>query len=91
MTTLQYSRLDADTAEIRLLNIAAGDGDDEICCSLSVVSLNSHPQFEALSYVWGDPSIKKDVTVNGASHPVTVNLESALRDYDTHRGEERFG
>lgn len=35
----------------------------------------------------GDPSIKKNVTIDGASHPVTVNLESALRDlrYPSHR------
>ncbi|CAH0058538.1 unnamed protein product [Clonostachys solani] len=80
MTALQYSTLGVGNAEIRLLDIAPGDGDEEICCSLSVVSLNSHPQFEALSYVWGDDSIKKDVTVDGSYHPVTVNLESALRD-----------
>ncbi|CAG9977965.1 unnamed protein product [Clonostachys byssicola] len=80
MTKLHYSALDADNSEIRLFEIAPGDGDDEICCSLSVVSLNNHPRFEALSYVWGDPSIKKNVTVDGASHLVTVNLESALRD-----------
>ncbi|CAH0025435.1 unnamed protein product [Clonostachys rhizophaga] len=79
---LIYSALDADNAEIRLLAIAPEDYDDEICCSLSVVPLRSRscPQYEALSYVWGDPLTAKEVKVDGAPHPITVNLKSALRD-----------
>jgi hypothetical protein len=35
--------------------------------------------YTALSYVWGDGSVTKDVIVNGVSFAVTTNLELALR------------
>ncbi|KAI1461696.1 HET-domain-containing protein [Annulohypoxylon moriforme] len=40
--------------------------------------------FVALSYVWGDPSIRKDIYVNGVRMSVTANLESALRELRNH-------
>lgn len=35
--------------------------------------------YMALSYVWGDPSKKKEIFVNGRSVQVTANLEAALQ------------
>jgi hypothetical protein len=76
---LQYDTLDPQRKEIRLLLVLPRKRDQPIECTLQTVSLDNPPEFEALSYVWGDASIKKPVTVNGAPHSVTVNLEAALR------------
>ncbi|KAI0831038.1 HET-domain-containing protein [Hypoxylon sp. FL0890] len=40
--------------------------------------------FVALSYVWGDQSIRKDIYVDGARMSVTASLESALRELRNH-------
>jgi hypothetical protein len=37
------------------------------------------PPYEALSYVWGAPGVKKEIIVDGHYLEVTVNLENALR------------
>ncbi|KAK7212736.1 hypothetical protein V2G26_019914 [Clonostachys chloroleuca] len=75
---IQYTPLNTYQSEIRLLAIDPGKPRDELRCSLSVVSLNSNPKYQALSYVWGDSSITANITVDGVSHPVTANLKYAL-------------
>src|SRR2546430_2351964 len=37
------------------------------------------PEYEALSYAWGDPNIRQPISVNGKMMRVTSNLYSALR------------
>src|SRR5690242_19763469 len=54
-----YRWLDPVKAEIRLLVLLPGTKNKRIRCTLQVASLNTHPVFEALSYVWGDASITK--------------------------------
>ncbi|KAI1300598.1 HET-domain-containing protein [Xylaria venustula] len=47
--------------------------------------------FVALSYVWGDPTAKREVFVDGIPVPVTANLEAALRELRYHvRIQEGF-
>ncbi|KAI6083982.1 HET-domain-containing protein [Hypoxylon rubiginosum] len=76
---VQYSPLDPDRSEIRLLVLQRSRLSDPVRCTLRTVSLDTPPYFEALSYVWGDMSVKKPITVDGEEFQVTVNLESALR------------
>ncbi|KAK6087616.1 heterokaryon incompatibility protein [Seiridium cupressi] len=40
--------------------------------------------FVALSYVWGDASITREIYVNGMPVQVTANLEAALRELRNH-------
>jgi hypothetical protein len=40
---------------IRILEVLPGRGYDPIVCQMHVASLDEHPYYEALSYVWGDP------------------------------------
>ncbi|VUC31834.1 unnamed protein product [Clonostachys rosea] len=75
---IQYTSLNKLQSEIRLITIDPGKPADELHCSLSVASLNARPKYEALSYVWGDPAITDNITVNGVSHQVTANLKYAL-------------
>lgn len=74
----RYEPLSTPNA-IRLLDIlprAAGGETPSI--SLRIANLSDKPDFEALSYVWGDAGITKDILCNGHGVPVTVNLYDAL-------------
>ncbi|KAH7075909.1 heterokaryon incompatibility protein-domain-containing protein [Paraphoma chrysanthemicola] len=64
--------------EIRLLELLPGEGDDAIRCTTRVVSLNDHPDFETVSYVWGDRTGDRFIEVSGDSIPVTKNLYDGL-------------
>ncbi|KAH8787674.1 heterokaryon incompatibility protein-domain-containing protein [Hyaloscypha finlandica] len=72
--------------EIRLLLLPPGAFNDPICCRLKHVSLSACPVYEALSYVWGDATQTSPMTLNGASYPITKNLESAIRHLRRREG-----
>lgn len=76
---LTYKQLDAASSEIRLLTVQNAAFDEPIQCLLDHAGLESNPEYEALSYVWGDENNVLPVQVNGATIQVTVNLEAALR------------
>ena len=46
---------------------------------VALVSLRDEPLYGALSYVWGDQSVKETILVNGQEFSVTVNLAAALQ------------
>jgi hypothetical protein len=62
---------------IRLL--PSKDFEAEIYCEILRASLNRNPDYEALSYAWGDSKITSPVYLEGARSHVTTNLEQALR------------
>jgi len=76
-----YAPLSRQNKEIRLLLLHAGQGEDQIQCSLRVVSLHDGPKFEALSYVWGekDPTDNTRINLDGQSFSITPNLHAALK------------
>ena len=76
---VQYSPLDPNSAEIRLLELLPGAPNTPLYCKLIVVTLGRRPNFEALSYVWGDTTVKRSITVDGDVFQVTTNLEEGLR------------
>jgi len=78
-TTNIYGKLDHAKREIRVAHILPGTWTDLISCELHVVSLDDSPQYEALSYVWGDLAITVPITVNSCKLEVTTNLSAALR------------
>ena len=65
--------------EIRVLALRSGEVSDAIVCSLHVVVLDEKPEYEALSYAWGDPNVTEEICVDGVEVDVTLNLEVALR------------
>ncbi|KAG4443893.1 hypothetical protein IFR05_000659 [Cadophora sp. M221] len=70
---------------IRLLRILKGGPTDEVTCRLVVVSLDNPGEFEAISYVWGDPSKEKRIVVDG------LNLNITKSAYDIiHRRRSMF-
>lgn len=69
-----------EKGEIRIIRLQPSDDRDAIpVCELLTVSLDEKPEFEALSYVWGDPQVVARITLDGRSKPVTVNLHTGLR------------
>ena len=79
MEYLAYKPLQKDK-EIRFLELSTpSDVDEEITCNLHHVSLEDFPDYEALSYVWGQRTSDEPLfIVNGRKHHVTLNLHSAL-------------
>ncbi|KAI1159418.1 heterokaryon incompatibility protein-domain-containing protein [Nemania serpens] len=75
---VQYSRLSLQLKELRLLYIHPGEPRDPIKCTLRTFPLDYAPKYEALSYVWGDPNVKKSISIDGSPFQVTVNLKDAL-------------
>lgn len=77
-----WQELRADKNEIRLLTIdPANDSQSLISCSLFIASLDHTPQYEALSYVWGDAALPVPILLNGRPWQVRQNLDHALRNF----------
>jgi hypothetical protein len=74
-----YAKLDYAHREIRLLTILDDDDDYLVRCTTRTASLDDCPNFNALSYCWGDPKVTAPIMVDYHVMSVTVNLEKALR------------
>ncbi|KAM0074754.1 hypothetical protein ACKRZS_013134 [Fusarium odoratissimum] len=76
---IDYSSL-APTAEIRILTLKQGTGNDEIICDLGPVT-RAESEYYALSYEWGDES-KNDpfIKVNDGEVQIRKNLFDALKN-----------
>ena len=64
--------------DIRLLQLQPGPHGSRIECHIKHVDLDNDPAYEALSYVWGDPSNRVPIMLNGLSVTISVNLADAL-------------
>ena len=83
MDRYQYSPLDADLKEIRLLTLHAGafSADLEISVHKVALKLDTPPIYEALSYVWGTTENPVDIKVGPSGNgklAITQNLAIAL-------------
>jgi hypothetical protein len=78
-TARLYEPLNTLQDEIRLLEILHEPAEDgSVSCRLFTTSFTRELEYSALSYVWGESEVKKNVTVNGLSIAVTPNLANAL-------------
>ena len=75
----KYQALTPSRSQVRLVILSPGQLSDDIHCCLVHSLLDSKPQYEALSYTWGDPYPKKSILVSNKAFEVGVNLETALR------------
>ena len=73
----KYQPLDEGT--IRLLKLLPGREVDELACSLVTVPLDGCPNYEAVSYCWGDPEPPAYVRCEHDYVRITTNLASGLR------------
>jgi len=81
MDEFKYSPLQAPESDIRLIAIRSRSNlaDPPECILRTFVGTSSCPEYTAISYTWGDESLKKLMQLNGKTMQVTANLESALR------------
>lgn len=83
MTEYQYKELDQSKNEIRLMRLLPHEYHENSLslppmCSLFIVSLDQVPEYEALSYTWGDPCELSHICLDGHRVEVRKNLEGAL-------------
>ena len=76
---LIYEPLDIDIYEIRMLTILPDPPKSVVRCTIEKTNLINPKGYAALSYCWGDESIKTIILVNGIETPVTTNLADALQ------------
>jgi hypothetical protein len=74
----KYERLQ-NLDNIRVLALAPGQSTDTIHCRLEHVSLSGKPHFEALSYVWGDPTVTGEIHCSGEKVRVGFSLYETLQ------------
>ena len=65
--------------EIRCLVLEPGRNDEPLGCTLEVRELADDPDFEAISYVWGDLNRCHNIKCDGGRVCITTNLRDALR------------
>lgn len=81
----RHQPLDDTKNEIRILTVLSRDfarnlkRDDQILCTLQHVSLDSSPEYNALSYTWGEQVDYNVVWVNDQVLSVPKNLFTALQ------------
>jgi hypothetical protein len=83
--------LNAERKEIRICRLSpSNDLDEPPSVTLEIVSLDSNPEYEALSYTWGDPKDTTPIMINGVEWPVTTNLDTAFRYLRSDVHEKRI-
>jgi len=75
---MTYAPLDKSHNVIRLLHLSPVSS-NRIHGRFSIALLDDKPEYEALSYAWGDADDTVPVEVEGCSVPITKNLHSALK------------
>lgn len=66
-------------SEIRVVILQPGNFGDPIVCHLEHIQLIPDSDYEAVSYVWGDATVTKPITLDGRIYPVTTNLYTGLQ------------
>ncbi|MCJ1315428.1 hypothetical protein MMC15_000747 [Xylographa vitiligo] len=74
----QYSPLNPQTHDFRLITLLPGGRDDPIKCRVTKACFRDSPRYEALSYAWGEPAGLLTIDVDGLQFPVFSNLQIAL-------------
>jgi hypothetical protein len=67
------------TGDIRILELLPGSFSDPLHCVLRIAAIETDLVYDALSYMWGDPSPTGRIVLDGEAFPVTGSLENALR------------
>ena len=81
MEVHSYKPLIAVAREFRLLIVSPGTTDDRLQCALRNVSFDEAflPQYETISYCWGDLRTHEIITVDGSRLQVPPSAAAALR------------
>jgi len=78
MPPFAYQRLNSD--QFRILHLAPGSKDDALIGDLVVDIMNNEAlEYDALSYMWGDPTPTGTIYLSGKALPIASNLTTALK------------
>ncbi|RGP69663.1 heterokaryon incompatibility -domain-containing [Fusarium sporotrichioides] len=75
-----YKPLDTNDFPIRILQVESGDVSESLCCTLVNYADAIERGWTCLSYTWGTEPPTKEITINGASFPVRLNVYNFLRE-----------
>ena len=76
--SFRYTPLDGERQQTRIFTLLPGEKQSPLCGTLVAVDLTDNLQYDALSYVWGNPSPLFDLAVNGNVLGIAENLRNAL-------------
>lgn len=76
-----------DRIPLRLLILKKGVFSDTVECELKVANLQGSPDYEALSYVWGDSKDLVEIKCCGQTFSIGQNLHSALKHLRSPTGD----
>lgn len=77
-TTEPYGYSDLEAGEFRYLVLKPGALSDCLQCELHHTSFPAAPEYEAISYVWGNPEKNRRIQCDGKSMNITDSLWDAL-------------
>jgi Heterokaryon incompatibility protein (HET) len=78
MDDYQYQTLPSGGHHIRLVKLDEGEKTGEITCSVIQCPISAAPEYEAVSYCWGSPLEKTQVTCDGKALHVPLSLRPFL-------------
>ena len=76
----QHERLPSLNS-IRVVELLPGQGNTPISCQFHVIDFSESFEYEAISYAWGDPSVKMPVACHGKRLEVTQNLRGGFAHF----------
>jgi hypothetical protein len=69
-----------EPGEIRVLQLSAGKRGDDLSGELLITNINDDSlNYDALSYMWGDPAPTNSIYLSGKALPIASNLNTALQ------------
>ena len=80
----RYEYRAVQNGHIRVLEVLPGQGHDPVVCSIHEISLDEHPDYEALSYVWGDPRALVSCIYIVDSATAGIHLKDSFQANDSH-------
>lgn len=63
----------------RLVELQPGQPRDPVSIRVWIVELGYHPDYEAISYVWGDPTCPESISCNGRPLEITTSLHAVFK------------
>lgn len=85
-----YTSLPDATKQLRLLSFDASSSETHLSCQLSTYELADCPNYFAISYCYGDASLRAAITINGKGTDINRNGWQALQQARQHNQADSF-
>jgi hypothetical protein len=69
------------SGSIRLIKLLPRCGGESLRCHLSIFDLNFSPEYEAVSYVWGEPNYNEEIICDGKYLRISENIHQVLQRF----------